>query len=772
MALSLRVNANPLKSQDAVIDIRIQQQLRDPSDSSLLKLRSAILNNDVVPCDLGAEACRIMASNIADDIERFYLEEKEASVLRRFQEELCKYEKCCRYSDWVRLSVKFCMLTDSLRYKNRPEKYFDGDSAALNRVNRLITMPLKRLEQLPWACIDKVLTGQKVALAPPEFCVPALQYILEFLFQCYNYGYCVCPTFQLQEDTEQFSNFIPAVISLEGKRYGSESDDDSWSRVRIFLRGLEIRTSCLLGFGFEFDCFWLDFTDQVLPTRPFVPAGFGCLPEERLGYVPKKMRFTLPSSEPHQSALAWQHFLKKRQIPDRHLSLDRLLYFVDEKGIAYLNEVSKGTEYDQKLTKIKKDGFKSPLYKKKETCNLLWWAYNNKKITEKQFIENYHYLCLCLTFDSTIFSWADSTVADRFDIQCKSGTSLFGDDFSSLSYQIHLSEELVSMLRHPSKETEDISDNKKTCLNHLMFWMRLFEQSVCGINLDGKTLSIASMETLAKKIPSNANPVVMKPGFGFGDWDQLKKLRLCDEHPLALWHHELSSLTQPDGYWIGCMPYLHDIYHATLLNGLGKPLRDKALAFDTIAVEPVLGFLTRAQSFPVSGAPDDEDACFITGVAAMFDYLQTSWATQLRKKLKGECFPWGIDLASCLEKINERKLLDQEYVDDKGIEYAIERGFMGRFVLYWTSPGTHLQTSYFLFNQIVRGDKEQFKALYNLELREYPEVRDYVDQLGKKEMRADYRHVELEKAHKNGNLRWYIDYWVRYCRYHAAALSH
>ena len=145
-----------LTAQDAEIDKDITRKLQAPEGPDVyLSLQQSARNNAEDTYGLAREACQIMADNIKKDILRFTLSDEDSAVLQRLAAELEQTNPT--YHEWVRMSVKFSVITGFIRYRNEPEKY---SKTSLFGKEPDTSTSLMMLEEQPWELIDHVLKGK------------------------------------------------------------------------------------------------------------------------------------------------------------------------------------------------------------------------------------------------------------------------------------------------------------------------------------------------------------------------------------------------------------------------------------------------------------------------------------------------------------------------------------------------------------------------------------------------------------------------------------
>ncbi len=177
----------------------------------------------------------------------------------------------------------------------------------------------------------------------------------------------------------------------------------------------------------------------------------------------------------------------------------------------------------------------------------------------------------------------------------------------------------------------------------LYFWLDLLEQDEL-ITVDQKgVITIPPLKKTFRKLedmpgsPGQALQPILT--FGSGDWEELKKMRENNCHPVALWHPGLkSSLVHPDGYWIGALAHWHDFHHIYKTNQLEPALRDLLLKEDSALYTPVVKLCADVAENGRDGA-NSEHKLFLKGLEQLFAQVQDKIASYSRSCEMAKGFP-------------------------------------------------------------------------------------------------------------------------------------
>ena len=459
--------------------------------------------------------------------------------------------------------------------------------------------------------------------------------------------------------------------------------------------------------------------------------------------------------------------------PDTAL-LSKLHHFAPGEDKARLDLITKDIGYQEKFDRLMEGKLKSYSYLLSDTCNTLYWGLMNEKLTEKEFMEHYHFLMLNLFFFSKqckgILPEGEYNLARNVREMTLHDLDS-SNDYPGGKFLMRLLLKNTSDQRHQHKIFEFfLTDNVKSLLvenkpeyfmknkgsndfqqNHYLFWIHFLNLYVPGVWLskDKDKIAIGSFSLLSRVIEAGiSDPVKIKPGFGAGDWDALKLMRLEEQHPVALWHPLISnSLVQPDGYWAGTLSHLHDFYHLRIINNLGKEKRQLFLWLDTEIACRRIAFYERV----LSDKKTVEDERFIT----IFSTL----------KYGGDSNVQGWD-NSCISEllkleVNVRSFVDQEIRQDLKVPFGLRTLlYRGWDVLYNLNFREKLEINLFIFHAIMSDNTELVNQVLGISIRQYPQVRDTIAKCNKTSGNSDELIKNYLCIHPLAGFKWLMDKWI------------
>ena len=465
--------------------------------------------------------------------------------------------------------------------------------------------------------------------------------------------------------------------------------------------------------------------------------------------------------------------------PDTAL-LSKLHHFAPVEDKARLDMIAKDIGYQKKFDHLMKEKFKSEDYLLSDSCNTLYWGFMNGQLTEEEFLEHYHFLKLIFFFFPK--QCEGKLPAGEYDLATEVREITCEDLRTSRDYPVFYMSILPlskdsDYKGHPYKIfefylTRNVQKLLSSCnmwvlgrndrapdfqQNHYLFWLRYLDDKIPGIWLskDKNKIAIGSFSFLSWAVEAGTlNPVKIKPGFGAGNWEALKLMRLEEQHPVALWHPLVSnSLVQPDGYWVGTISHLHDFYHTYLINQLGKEMRQQYLRWDTKIACPRIAFYERF----LSGEKTEGDEKFIR----IFDGIK--YGNQ------GDMQRWDSDYISKLHRMETvlRPLVDQEIPGDGKIPLNLHSLQHGKErILFNLTFWEMLEINLFLFHAITSKDDELVKEVLGIGIQQYPDVRLAMSECNKAmDETADDSDEAIKKAylkaHPLAGYKWLIDMWVR-----------
>ena len=464
--------------------------------------------------------------------------------------------------------------------------------------------------------------------------------------------------------------------------------------------------------------------------------------------------------------------------PDTAL-LSKLHHFAPSEDKARLDLITKDIGYQEKFDRLMEKKFKSEDYLLSDSCNTLYWGLMNGKLTEEEFLEHYHFLKLIFFFFPKQCQGrlpaGEYDLATKFKkITCKD--IIFSGDYPSLEisglplskysddkghpyefFEFYLTHQAQTLLS--SYDMEALGRNELASdfqQNHYLFWLRFLDDTIPGIWLSKgeDKIAVGSFSFLSRAVEAGtSSPVKIKPGFGAGNWDALKLMRLEEQHPVALWHPLVSnSLIQPDGYWAGTISHLHDFYHTYLINQLGKEMRQQYLRWDTKIACPRIAFYERF----LSGEKTEEDEKFIR----IFD--------EIKYRNQGNVQRWDNDYISALHKIETamRPLIDQEIREDNKIPINVcTLQYREEKILFDLTFREVLEINLFLFHAITSKDNELMKEVLGIGIQQYPDVRQamakFNETMDETSDDSDEAIKAYLRAHSLAGFKWLMDIWVR-----------
>ncbi|MCL1079527.1 hypothetical protein D5R81_15900 [Parashewanella spongiae] len=295
--------------------------------------------------------------------------------------------------------------------------------------------------------------------------------------------------------------------------------------------------------------------------------------------------------------------------------------------------IAKDFTYEHKFLLLKQQPYDSPLFKDVDTCNTLYWALENQKVTEQEFMQYYCTLLTYLLFNpkcmpapmnmldnlasdiTTVkvedinFSSSQDEGFQKRELKLKGALRYFesmGIDYKNeIFLKVTLNNAFVKewfaykknyILQDKGAETPQV--------NHICYWLNLLQNTIPIFFIEQfKTSSITHHAYLppfkliqaciacARGVPVQHNPLSLKPLFGPCSWNDVKQHRLNHLQVGALWHCEVAnSLLQPDGIWFGAGSFFHDCIHAALTSTIPPELRLDLLNLDSETLEPLRKF--------------------------------------------------------------------------------------------------------------------------------------------------------------------------------------
>ena len=499
--------------------------------------------------------------------------------------------------------------------------------------------------------------------------------------------------------------------------------------------------------------------------------------------------------------------------------LDDLHRFVLPADMDNLQLIADEPQYASKFKTLLSEGWESALFFDPETCNTLYWALQEKKITENEYMDMYHFLTLNLFFmpqkspvpvfeaqpeladavSIVSFNSLSAALQQKINNQAsgyfEKNESEYGKGEKAFFYEYTLNDFFMEASSFGESTLNAPCGSGQVYKRNLAVkWFRLFDKNIPGIvvdNVAGK-IYVPAYTVLSKLVGTMSGGskgfVHMMPTFGCGCWEDLKVMRKKDQHPLALWSSCIqNTLVEPDGYWIGTLAHLHDVYHVARLYSHTKQYRSFLLTIDDIVNTSFISFLKRVISedgTPVQReAIKGDDLVFIEGLELQYQEIAYTLVCEQESNFIIKKFPWPafvetdtflkIELDN-LQEARRRPLIDQEY--DVASEYYLHLTHHKRtFNMYHSqemyqdvSRGRYnwivfelVQKKYcdLVLKQILCSDDESNHS--KLRLGEFPEVRERFEGY-KAVAQTGCKEEKLSKESKSAVLQWHIDWWVRH----------
>ena len=455
-------------------------------------------------------------------------------------------------------------------------------------------------------------------------------------------------------------------------------------------------------------------------------------------------------------------------------ALSELYHFVLPDDRSKLNAVVQNQDYEEKLSSLLKDGFTSKLYYSEDTCNTLCWGLMNGKLTQEEFTDHYHFLMLIFFFFPKKCQ-GDKLPEGEYDLatkvreitcskvvpsknhkeisKCLKSYFLKNKDKKQQYkfFKFYLTDQVVNLLENKiTQHFEKHLYSKDFQQTHYLFWIKLFTRDIPGVwfSDDEKKITVASFTYLSQSVKDDKfDSVNIKPGFGAGNWDALKLMRLKEQHPVAFWHPEVSnSLIQPDGYWIGTIAHLHDLYHVYIINRLGKEKRQWYLKMDGEIILPEIEFYDRV----LSEKQTKDDTIFFQ-ILKTIPYKNNNWEELIE-----------LTIPELYKKETEyRELVDQEIFSTSNIPCTLRALLCAsNSMLFVVCQGSMLKINLFIFQVIKNGNNALANEILDIDINEYPEVRQAINEiLGNPD--SHRKITAYLEEHPLAGRKWLMDLWVR-----------
>ena len=415
---------------------------------------------------------------------------------------------------------------------------------------------------------------------------------------------------------------------------------------------------------------------------------------------------------------------------------------------ARFERVGKDPGLQARMESILREMFSCDLFNKPDTCDVLYWGLVNQKINPDQFMEYYQYLMLRLTFFSET-TGVNNLLNETIPNIAESVQAV--QEHGMLIYKVVLSDKCSAEVFKDLKRLPCCGDDMRACV---IGWLSRINYIDGGVELKDGNLIIHSWRELMKDAVSksrhhkNLTPLIT---FGSGDWENLKKLRYQNKHPVALWHPDIpESMLNPDGFKIGTLSLFHDIYHILQTNKVSQEDRVNMLNMDSAWITPLMA-LVEAVTCGQTHTLDKQQQSFLQGFSILCSEMADGYACgYLSEELEEETV-----IASISDDIAKkgRPLIDQEF----GLDVSSMRAWAyPETCLYSGSPEKLFIISLMIF-RAVTAPKAAFSQVIEhslgISIKKYPETRE--------KMKAKIFEDRLDK---NTSKEWLVDWWYRYCR--------
>ena len=438
-------------------------------------------------------------------------------------------------------------------------------------------------------------------------------------------------------------------------------------------------------------------------------------------------------SHPPKSSPAHSHSAKL---------LSSLNYFNPDKSALLPDPGQDVSVRQRQLKKLMESDYLSPEFRDQDTVDVLYWGLENGQLSEYGFLDYYHALMVMLQFHPEAKTsvqeikegnrLAESIRLETYEVLEKQKRIILSEK-AKMRYQqltgkpvekaecfvIRLSEQYSVAAKESGKSGQKHSSKK---LLQFIAAINFFERSNLGMQryTAGEELAehlIICPYTLIQSVSDSrccdaVDRITPYPTFSYGGWDELKKLRQKQKHPIALWHPRLKSMTSPDGRYIGTLSHIHDFYHVAVLNHLGPGNRSKSLTFDFFYIQPLhrlLEYLGRKADCPTASDPEDKQwAEFLHLIKEQFNHIST-------KVLPGRCgsdmtdFPANVDRKFFpAGKIRwRREFVDQDFCNHDSMfdEMRSEVGFVH------CNLGQRLKLNFFIYQCLTHSRINWFQIL-------------------------------------------------------------
>ena len=260
-------------------------------------------------------------------------------------------------------------------------------------------------------------------------------------------------------------------------------------------------------------------------------------------------------------------------------------------------------------------------------CNVLYWAWKNKLLSNAEFVEQYGWLQAVLFFlpqklslpltgydalasklqlvsAEKLNSFALANPKLKVQIEYLKDQCLFLHN--ELLLEVTLTDSFFDLFKKYSSKPGlahrgDMSNRTIDPMN-MAFWMHLLQYNFEIIIFcdSTQTLYIPSHNILKECCawhtdtlypPKTHSPLELLPVFGTCSWDQVKKMRYKHQQPFAFWNINVSeNAYHPDKYWFFTGSGWHDTNHARSAFRFSNTYRISLLMLDDITIEPLIKF--------------------------------------------------------------------------------------------------------------------------------------------------------------------------------------
>ncbi|MCK5895046.1 MAG: hypothetical protein KAG53_11755, partial [Endozoicomonadaceae bacterium] len=289
--------------------------------------------------------------------------------------------------------------------------------------------------------------------------------------------------------------------------------------------------------------------------------------------------------------------------------LEYLEHYISDAEKKILSDIANDQTYEDKFIALNSEGPASSTYMNIDTYRVIYWAFKNNKLSDMQFLERHHWLSVSLMYHPyrSLYKQDVAQHVKSFEIQhqSKKNETIGWHNLNEAIYEILFRpcDELRAVIEHGIDNMLLTTTRESPRLVNLLYINCFFAKSrivpymsICINNEDTIKcevhLTICSFYNVYNAIQNKNSDenIQMKPTFGYGNWNDLLKLRKKEMHPIALKFPDVKSLETSDNSWTGNQSYIHDWYHCVILNNLGFKQRKLLLQVNDYFISPLLEY--------------------------------------------------------------------------------------------------------------------------------------------------------------------------------------